>query len=121
VFAAVAGLLALNVVMLGSLFSQVEPCPPPAVGPYIGATAALAVFALSLIQGGVRAGFAAAVLVGLMCLRSLGPLNFVTEPDPKPVLLVPVLVLGTGFALTAILLGVASLFRRASAPEPGKA
>jgi len=45
----------------------------------------------------------------------------VTEPDPKPVLLVPVLVLGTGFALTAILLGVASLFRRASAPEPGKA
>lgn len=107
--AALIGLIALHVVMLGALFGHVAPSPPPAWGPYIGATAALAALTVPLVWWGRAAGNACALAVALMGLVSVGPHKFVL--DPAASVLSPVLVLGTMLVVVLVAATVADLRR----------
>jgi hypothetical protein len=87
------GLIVLNWVMIQALFAQVPPNPPGQFGPYIGSTIALAVVSLYLVYHHYKIGFISSIIVGLMCLLSMGPQKFFIEPNAK--LLIPVIILGT--------------------------
>ena len=94
------GLIALNCVMLGALFAQVPPNPPGRFGPYIGATLSLAVLSLPLIFWRNRIGYISSIIVGLMCLMSLGPQKFFIEQAAN--LLSPAIILGSILSLILI-------------------
>ncbi len=99
------GLFVINCVMLGALFSQVPPNPPGQFGPYIGATAALAAAALPLCWWGNKIGHLCAIIVGLMCLLSLGPQKFFMEP--AAIQLLPAIILGSILSVVVIVASVA--------------
>ena len=101
VISSLIGLVALNCVMLGALFAQVPPNPPGRVGPYIGATLSLAVLSLPLIFWRNRIGYISSIIVGLMCLMSLGPQKFFIEQAAN--LLSPVIILGSILSLILII------------------
>ncbi len=94
------GLIIINGVMLGALFAQVPPNPPGRVGPYIGATLSLAVLSLSLSFWRNRIGYLSSIIVGLMCLLSLGPQKFFLEQ--AAVSLSPVIILGSILSVVLI-------------------
>ena len=95
------GLIIINGVMLGALFAQVPPNPPGRVGPYIGATLALAVLSLPLSYWRNRIGHLTSIIVGLMCLLSLGPQKFFLEQ--ATVSLSPVIILGSILSVVLII------------------
>lgn len=95
------GLIALNCVMLGALFAQVAPNPPGKFGPYIGTTIALAVVSLPLIYWRNRIGYICSIIVGIMCLLSLGPQKFFIEQAAN--LLSPAIILGSILSLILII------------------
>lgn len=95
------GLIALNWVLLSSLFAQVPPHPPGMFGPYIGATLSLAVLSLPLVLWRNRIGYIGSIIVGLMCVMSFGPQKFFLEP--AALLLVPVIILGSILSLVLII------------------
>ena len=68
VISSLLGLIALNWVLLSSLFAQVPPHPPGMFGPYIGATLSLAVLSLPLVLWRNRIGYISSIIVGLMCV-----------------------------------------------------
>jgi len=95
------GLIVLNCVMLGALFAQVPPNPPGRFGPYIGATLSLAVLSLPLIFWRNRIGYISSIIVGLMCLMSLGPHKFFIDQAANS--LSPVIILGSILSLILII------------------
>ncbi|MBW2624468.1 MAG: hypothetical protein JRD68_16285 [Deltaproteobacteria bacterium] len=95
------GLIIINGVMLGALFAQVPPNPPGKFGPYIGATLSLAVLSLSLSFWRNRIGYLSSIIVGLMCLLSLGPQKFFLEQTA--VSLAPVIILGSILSVVLII------------------
>ena len=103
------GLIVLNCVMLGALFAQVPPNPPGRVGPYIGATISLAIASLPLFFWRNRIGYISSIIVGLMCLMSLGPQKFFIEPTA--ILLSPVIVLGSVLSFILIISSIYELRR----------
>jgi hypothetical protein len=80
------GLIVLNCVMLGALFAQVAPNPPGKFGPYIGTTIALAVLSLPLVYWRNKIGYICSIIVGLMCLMSLGPHKLFIEKTANEVI-----------------------------------
>ena len=98
------GLIVLNCVMLGALFAQVAPNPPGRVGPYIGATIALAVLSLPLVYWRNKIGYICSIIVGFMCLMSLGPQKFFIEPTAN--LLSPVIILRTILSIVLIIYSI---------------
>ena len=104
------GLIVLNCVMLGALFAQVPPNPPGRFGPYIGATLSLAVLTLPLIFWRNRIGYISSIVVGLMCLMSLGPQKFFIEQAAN--LLFPAILLGSVFSLTLIISSIIALMKK---------
>ena len=95
------GLIVINWVMLSALFAQVPPNPPGRFGPYIGATLALAVLSLPLRFWRNRIGYISSIIVGLMCLVSLGPQKFFFEE--AAVSLSPVVILGSILSVVLII------------------
>jgi hypothetical protein len=95
------GLIIINGVMLGALFAQVPPNPPGKFGPYIGATLSLAVISLSLCFWRNRIGYLSSIIVGLMCLLSLGPQKFILEEQATA--LSPVIILGSILSVVLII------------------
>lgn len=101
VISSLTGLIVVNCVMLGALFAQVPPNPPGRFGPYIGATLSLAVLSLPLIFWRNRIGYISSIVVGLMCLMSLGPQKFFIEQAAN--LLSPVIILGSVLSFVLII------------------
>ena len=101
VISSLIGLIVLNSVMLGALFAQVPPNPPGRFGPYIGATLSLALLSLPLIFWRNRIGYISSIVVGLMCLMSLGPQKFFIEQAAN--LLFPVIILGSILSFVLII------------------
>ena len=101
VISSLIGLIALNIVMSGALFAQVPPNPPGRFGPYIGATLSLALISLPLIFWRNRIGYISSIVVGLMCLMSLGPQKFFIEQVAN--LLSPVIILGSMLSFVLII------------------
>jgi len=94
------GLIALNCAMLGALFAQVPPNPPGKFGPYITTTIALAIVSVSLVFWRNKIGYMSSIIVGLMCLLSLGPQKFLSEPTAN--LLAPAIILGSILSVVLI-------------------
>ena len=102
--AALACLIILQLVMLGSLYAGVAPHPPAAtplfgIGPFLGASLSAAVAAL--ILGAARGGRVLAVLAALAALVSFGPQKYL---DPQFALIWPAVLSGQ-VAAALILLG----------------
>lgn len=79
--AALACLILLQAVMLGSLYAGVAPHPPAttplfAIGPFLGASLSAAVAALILGPAESRAGRVLAALAALAALVSFGPQKY---------------------------------------------
>lgn len=94
--AALVVLIVLQVTMLGALFTQTLPHPPLAIvlfalGPFLGASIAVAAAALMLGSTASRAGTVAALVAGLMGLLSLGPQKWI---DPNIAQIWPAVLLG---------------------------
>ena len=109
------GLIVINCVMLGALFSQVPPNPPGRFGPYIGTTIALATVSLPLIWWKNKIGYVSSIVVGMMCLVSLGPQKLFMGHNA--VQLAPVIILGSIFALALIISSIMA-FRGTSDMNP---
>jgi hypothetical protein len=95
------GLIVINFVMLGALFSQVPPNPPGRFGPYIGTTVALAAVSLLLICWKNKIGYISSIIVGIMCMVSLGPQKLFTEYHASQV--APIIISGSIFAIVLII------------------
>lgn len=92
--AALAGLLLLDLAMFASMLAGVAPHPAGDRGPFIAATAALALADLLLVAGHRRtAGGWVALVTALACLPGVGPHKFWTEPAARD--LAPVIIVGT--------------------------
>ena len=79
--AALAPLIALQLIMLGSLYAGVAPHPPAtiplfAMGPFLGASVGAAAAAMILGPGQSTLGRALALLAGAMALVSFGPQKY---------------------------------------------
>lgn len=94
VIAALIGLIIMHMVMLGALFSGVEPKPPAFFGPFIGATIAAAAATIFLLLTQHKYQVHAVLLVLLMALPGVGPQKIFIEPDI--LILSPIVLLGTG-------------------------
>lgn len=92
------GLLILNGVMLGALFSEVPPNPPGKFGPYIGTTLALAGVTLPLVYWRNRVGYLCSIILAMMCMVSMGPHKLLLGGAAN--LLYPTIVLGSILSLT---------------------
>ena len=101
------GLIVINCVMLGALFSQVPPNPPGRFGPFIGSTVALAAVSLSLVWWQNKIGYVSSIAVGIMCLVSVGPQKLFF--GHSAVQLAPVIILGSIFALALIISSITAI------------
>jgi len=67
------GLVALNAVMVGAAFANIEPHPDADVVPFIAATAAIGIIALPLVRSGDRLGYYLGVLFAVVSMIGMGP------------------------------------------------
>lgn len=114
--AALAALVVLQSVMLAALYAGVAPHPPRviplfALGPFLAASIALAVFAWSLLAAPSLAGRVAAVAAALLALVSFGPQKLV---DPAFGEIWPAVIVA---AAAACLVIVRAIFIRGRAPQ----
>ncbi|TDQ66299.1 hypothetical protein ATL17_0292 [Maritalea mobilis] len=96
VAAAIAGLIILQVVMLGSLYAQIEPHPPAiipisGIGPFLSVSLSAAVGALMLGPLHSRAGRVLGLIAALLAMISFGPQKYI---DPQFPLVWPAVVFG---------------------------
>ena len=91
--AALAALLMLDLGMFASMLGGVEPHPPGARGPFIAATAAMAVATLWQVVARQRAAIPLLALTALAFLPGVGPHKFLTEAAARE--LAPVILVGT--------------------------
>ena len=85
--AALAPLIALQLIMLGSLYAGIAPHPPAAIplfamGPFLGASVGAAAAAMILRPGQSTLGRALALLAGAMALVSFGPQKYLDAQFP---------------------------------------
>lgn len=102
--AALVALIALQAIMLGSLFAGVAPHPPAAtplfaIGPFIGAAIATALAAITVGPTGSTVGRLLSCLAALMALVSFGPQKYF---DAQFALIWPA-VLGGQLAVAALI------------------
>jgi hypothetical protein len=96
VYAALATLILLQVIMLSALYAGIRPHPPVAtplfgIAPYLGASICIALSALIVQPLTNTTGRALSVLAGLMALVSFGPQKYF---DAQFGLIWPAVVLG---------------------------
>ncbi len=104
-------LLVLQAVMLAALFTQTEPHPPIAVapfalGPFLGASLAMAVAALVLGTSAARAGQVASLIAAALALVSFGPQKWI---DPAISQIWPAVLLGEIAVVASALACIASI------------
>lgn len=109
--AALATLAILQLTMLAALFTRTPPHPPLAVapfalGPFLGASIAIAVAGIILGATRTRVGTAAAVLAAALGLVSYGPQKWI---DPAIAQIWPAVLLGE---IAAIVLLADAVFSR---------
>ena len=95
---ALAGLMAMKLVMLGSMFSRTPPFPPLEFAPLFAASVGLAALCAALILAGSRWFWPAAVVLVLESLLSYGPHKFYpgeTSFFAQSVAVYPVLAVGS--------------------------
>ncbi|CBS86771.1 hypothetical protein [Azospirillum lipoferum] len=95
---ALAGLTAMKLVMLGSMFSRTPPFPPLEFAPLFAASIGLAALCAALIVAGSRWFGPAAVLLALESLLSYGPHKFYPGESSffaQTAAVYPVLAIGT--------------------------
>ena len=102
---ALAGLILLNCVLLGSLWAQVQPHPPARVGPFIAASLSLAIVSIPLVWWRNKIGYTTSIIVGLLGLISFGPHKLYPESGNQ---LFPAIVVGTVLSIVLIIGSVAS-------------
>ena len=102
---ALAGLILLKSVLLGSLWAQVQPHPPARVGPFIAASLSLAIVSIPLVWWRSRVGYTTSIIVGLLGLVSFGPHKFFTESANQ---IFPAIIVGTVFSVVLIISSIAS-------------
>ncbi len=100
-----AGLVVLNCVLLGSLWSQVQPHPPARVGPFIAASLSLAVVSIPLVWWRNKTGYTISIIVGLLGLVSFGPHKILAGSAGQ---LFPAIMVGTVLSVALIISSVAS-------------
>lgn len=110
--AALATLIVLQGVMLSALYAGVAPHPPritpiSAIGPFIGASMAIALAAILLQPLTTRMGRALSLVAMLMALLSFGPQKYF---DDQIALIWPAIVLGQ-LAAVAIIVSLISARR----------
>lgn len=103
--AALAALIILQLVMLGSLYAGVAPHPPATtplfgIGPFLGAAFAAATMALLLGPTETASGRGFAGLATLMALVSFGPQKYF---DPQIAMIWPSVVAGQVAAVIVLL------------------
>ncbi len=101
-----AGLILLKAVLLGSLWSQVQPHPPAKVGPFIAASLSLAVVSIPLVWWRNKIGYTTSIIVGLLGLVSFSPLKFFYDESAGQV--IPAIIVGTVLSVALIISSVAS-------------
>ena len=116
--ACIYALIALQTVMLFSLFTKTAPhppltVPPFALAPFLGMSISLGVLAATLIHHRLKAGYMAAILFAVASLVSFGPQKLLAD---ELALIWPAVVFGLSTSLALIYLCVASLRR---GHEPG--
>lgn len=94
--AALATLIVLQGIMLSALYAGVEPHPPvvtpiSAIGPFIGASVAIALAAILVGPLGGHTGRGLSILAALLALLSFGPQKYL---DAQIALIWPAVVLG---------------------------
>ncbi len=112
--AALGVLIVLQVVMLCALFTQTVPHPPLAVapfalGPFLGASIAVAVAAFLLGAANSRLGMGVTILAAILALISFGPQKWI---DPAIAQIWPAVLLGE-IAVGAIILSCVTRLRSA--------
>ncbi len=93
---AIAGLIILQVVMLGSLYAQITPHPPviipiSGIGPFLSVSLSVAVGSLMLGPLNSRAGRVLGLIAALLAMISFGPQKYI---DPQFPLVWPAVVFG---------------------------
>lgn len=112
--ASLAGLFLLATIMFIAMLAGVDPHPPGARGPYLGAVAALTVMSIWLLLVRHPLGRWLGLLTALAYIPSVGPHKLFTEPAAQA--LAPLIIVGT----LAVLATLWSLTRwRVSGAESG--
>ena len=104
---ALAGLILLEGVLLGSLWAQVQPHPPARVGPFIAASLSLAIVSIPLVWWRSKIGYTTSIIVGLIGLVSFGPQKFFTEAESANQVF-PAIIVGTVLSVVLIISAIAS-------------
>ena len=109
--ACIYALIALQTVMLFSLFTKTVPhppltVPPFALAPFLGMSISLGVLAATLIHHRLKPGFVAAILFALASLVSFGPQKLLAD---ELALIWPAVIFGLSTSLALIYLSAASL------------
>ena len=99
------GLVLLDAVLMGCLWSQVEPHPPARVGPFIAASLSLAFVSVPLVWWRNKIGYTTSILVGLLGLISFGPHKFFSESAGQ---IFPAIIVGTVLSVVLIISSLAS-------------
>jgi len=91
--ASLAGLFLLAVVMFIAMLAGIEPHPPGARGPYLGAVAALSLASIWLLLARQALGRWLGMLTALAYVPSVGPHKLFTESAAQA--LAPLIIVGT--------------------------
>ena len=102
---ALTGIIILKAVLLGALWSQVQPHPPAGVGPFIAASLGFSVLSVSLVWWRNKVGFITSIIVGLLGLVSFGPHKIFLGSAGQ---IFPAVILGTVLSAALIIGSVAS-------------
>ncbi|WP_068305557.1 hypothetical protein [Pararhodobacter sp. CCB-MM2] len=116
--AALAPLIALQLIMLGSLYAGVAPHPPAAIplfamGPFLGASVGAAAAAMFLGPGQSTLGRALALLAGAMALVSFGPQKYL---DVQFALIWPAVIAAQASVIGLVVTLLAPSRRRVAQP-----
>lgn len=112
--AAIASLIILQVVMLGSLFAQTVPHPPAiipisGIGPFLSVSLSAAIGALILGPLSGKAGRVLGLVAAMLAMVSFGPQKYI---DPQFSLVWPAVVFGQLCAGYIAFANVQTLLRR---------
>ncbi|WGW03766.1 hypothetical protein [Tropicibacter oceani] len=123
--AALATLIVLQTIMLSALYAGIKPHPPIAtplfgIAPFLGASLAIALWAVIVQPLASTAGRFLSVLAALMALVSFGPQKYL---DPQFALIWPAVLLGQVSALVifAQVFGVVRARSETSTANPARA
>jgi hypothetical protein len=93
IIVALIGILTIDIVLLIALFAQVDPHPPGALGPFIGAMISIGFVSLVLAFWERKLGLISAIVFGCLNILAMGPQKFFFDPNGTAV--TPIIIIGT--------------------------